>query len=108
LAERSGDFSALLTQAKPTVIYDPTTNQPFANNVIPSIRLTSAALGLLSFYPQPTGVGLLRNYEFEASNPSNTNTFTSQITEPITTKGRLNINMSAQSRHSPTYHKFGF
>ncbi len=71
-------------------------------------RLNPAALALLSFYPQPTGVGLIKNYEFDASNPSNTNTFTSQITEPITTKDRLNINISAQSRNSATYQPFGF
>jgi len=109
LAERSGDFSGLLVQAKPVTIYDPISNQPFANNIIPASRLNTSALGLLNaFYPQPTGVGLVKNYEFDASNPSNTNTFTSQITEPITTKDRLNINMSAQDRNSATYQTFGF
>ncbi len=109
LAERSGDFSALLGQAKPTIIYDPLNNQPFSGNMIPSSRLNSSALGLLNaFYPQPTGVGLVKNYEFDASNPSNTNTFTGQISEPITTKDRLNINMSAQDRNSATYQTFGF
>jgi len=108
LAERSSDFSALLSQAKPIVIYDPTNNTPFQNNMIPASRLNTSALGLLSFYPQPTGIGLVKNYEFDASNPSNTNTFTSQISEPITTKDRLNINMSAQDRNSATYQTFGF
>jgi len=107
-AERTGDFSGLLVQSKPITIYDPLSNQPFANNMIPASRLNSSALGLLSFYPQPTGIGLVKNYEFDASNPSNTNTFTSQITEPITTKDRLNINMSAQDRNSATYQTFGF
>ena len=109
LAERSGDFSGLLVQSKPITIYDPLSNQPFAGNIIPTSRLNSSSLGLLNaFYPQPTGIGLMKNYEFDASNPSNTNTFTSQITEPITTKDRLNINMSAQDRNSAQYQTFGF
>lgn len=105
---RTGDFSSLLNQATPIVIYDPLNNTPFANNIIPQSRLSPSALALLSFYPSPTGIGLVKNYEFDASNPSNTNTFTSQISEPITTKDRLNINMSAQSRNSATFQTFGF
>jgi Carboxypeptidase regulatory-like domain/TonB dependent receptor len=37
-AMRSGDFSALLTQG--VTIYDPTTGQPFPNNVIPASRIS--------------------------------------------------------------------
>jgi hypothetical protein len=108
LAERSGDFSGLLLQSKPITIYDPNNNLPFSGNMIPASRLNASALGLLSFYPQPTGIGLVKNYEFDASNPQDTNTFTSQITDPITTKDRININMSVQDRSSAQYQTFGF
>jgi hypothetical protein len=111
-ALRTGDFSSLLTGNPATSIqlYDPLSNgaTPFAGNLIPASRLSPTALKLLSFYPNPTGLGIAKNYEFDASNPSNTNTFTSQISDPITTKDRININMSAQDRNSATYQTFGF
>jgi hypothetical protein len=45
-AERSGDFSQLSQ-----TLFDPTTGQPFAGNVIPKERITSQALALLKYYP---------------------------------------------------------
>ncbi len=57
LAERTGDFSALTETVNGAparvTLYDPSTGLPFANNVIPSARLTPQALALLSFYPAP-------------------------------------------------------
>ncbi len=107
-AFRTGDFSSLLGNSTPIVIYDPLNNQPFAGNIIPQSRLNSAALGLLTFYPSPTGVGLVKNYEFDASNPSNSNTLSSSLIIPITPKDRVNVNISAQSRNSATIQTFGF
>jgi hypothetical protein len=46
LAMRRGDFSSLLPD---TVIYDPTTGQPFKNNVIPPERLSQVALKMQDF-----------------------------------------------------------
>ncbi len=63
---------------------------------------------MLNLYPSPTGIGLIKNYEFDASNPSNSNTVTSQISDPITPKDRININLSAQSRNSASIQTFGF
>ena len=57
LAERTGDFSALTQTVNgapaQVSLYDPSTGLPFANNVIPTSRLTPQALALLSFYPAP-------------------------------------------------------
>jgi hypothetical protein len=48
---RSGDFSSLLPG---TVIYDPTTGQPFANNQIPATRINPVSKALQDrFYPLP-------------------------------------------------------
>lgn len=105
---RTGDFSSLLTGDTPTVIYDPLTNQPFANNIIPQSRISNAALGLLRFYPAPTAIGLIKNYEFDASNPNNNNTVNGQLIIPITAKDRLNVNLSAQSRDSARIQTFGY
>src|SRR5882724_8301926 len=59
LAEREGDFSALLPD---TIIYDPAsttvvggvvTRTPFAGNIIPSDRFDTIAHNLLELYPLP-------------------------------------------------------
>ncbi|MBI3282254.1 MAG: TonB-dependent receptor [Acidobacteria bacterium] len=58
LAMRRGDFSELLDPGntffgKVRTVNDPTTGQPFPNNVIPAGRLSSNGLGLLRSYPEP-------------------------------------------------------
>lgn len=64
LAERRGDFSALLPLG--IQIYDPQTavragdrlrRTPFPNNIIPEIRLSPVALALLQYYPLPNQPG---------------------------------------------------
>ncbi len=54
-AQRTGDFSGFTRTVNgvvtPIVIYDPTTGQPFAGNMIPQKRLSAQALALLSYYP---------------------------------------------------------
>src|SRR5437867_5839385 len=56
-AFRSGDFSSLLPG---TVIKDPTTGQPFNNNMIPPARFLPAAQALLKFSPLPGPDGFTR------------------------------------------------
>ena len=54
LAMRSGDFSSLLQGSNPIVIDNPYTGAAFANNVIPSSLLNSAAVTWQNmFYPDP-------------------------------------------------------
>jgi hypothetical protein len=68
-AERAGDFSALLTQAKPVQIYNPYSvgandlRAPFPNNQIPLSMFNSASSKILSSqnYPTPTNSALLNN-----------------------------------------------
>src|SRR6185503_58027 len=52
---RGGDFSQLLdTRGVPIVVRDPLNNLPFANSVIPTARLNSAALKIQErFFPLP-------------------------------------------------------
>ncbi len=81
LAERGGDFSALLAAGANYQIYDPATTtavagghysrQPFAGNVIPASRLDKTALGLLKYYPAPNQPGLIdgtNNFETQDAN----------------------------------------
>ncbi len=58
-AMRTGDLSELLSPTNPffgksRVAKDPTTGQPFPNNVIPPDRLNSLGVALLNEYPLPT------------------------------------------------------
>jgi len=63
-AERNGDLSLLTTQSgAPITIYDPETNQPFPNNLIPQGRIVSQATGLLNFIPLPNLPGSFQNYQ---------------------------------------------
>ena len=54
MAERGGDFSDLLPG---TQLIDPVTGTPFANNQIPSGRLSPVANYLLQHIPAPNGTG---------------------------------------------------
>ena len=52
--EREGNFSQTTNAAgQPVVIYDPTTGQPFAGNIIPSSRLNNVALAMTKYLPMP-------------------------------------------------------
>jgi len=54
-AERAGNFSELLTASTPVVITDPLTGLPFPGNIIPTNRLSPAALKIVNspYYPAP-------------------------------------------------------
>jgi hypothetical protein len=73
-AMRNGDFSQLVDKTgKPIVIADPTTGQPFANNQIPTTRLSPQALAFLKFVPTPNfGPSLQNNVNNYATTPINT------------------------------------
>jgi hypothetical protein len=78
-AFRSGDFSA-----SSSAIIDPATGQPFPGNVIPSSRLSPAALALLQYIPQANLSGDTRNYHLAQTTLSRTDQFTVRITHSIT------------------------
>ena len=71
-AERQGDFSQLLSQAKPIQLYNPFSvdasgrRQPFPGNQIPASLFSPAASKILSsqYYPQPTNGNLLNNFSY--------------------------------------------
>ena len=67
-AERAGDFSGITS-----TIYDPLSNAPFANNVIPQSRISQIAQGLLPYFPNPTTTGI-ENYRILNSTPNNNTT----------------------------------
>ena len=87
----------------------PTNNTPFPNGIIPTPRLSSAALGLLSYYPQQTFPGLAsQNYAIAESKPSMSNSVSVRIQGPITNKDRISFNEQFQARHSNSEQLFGY
>ena len=66
----AGDFSEILPG---TVIYDPTTGQPFPGNVIPASRIDPISKNLLSYYHSATLPGLQNNYVQDNSAPFDRN-----------------------------------
>ncbi len=109
LAERAGDFSAVTTSFGPVQVYDPTTHQPFAGNVIPSSRLDPTAVRLLNYIPLPNLPGLLNNnYQIRLSTPSNTQNLQVRVNRPLTTKDQLDVNVSFQNRDGLTAQTFGY
>ena len=71
--ERNGIFTGLADQQGNAItIYDPTTGQPFANNVIDATRISSAATSLLNYMPLPNLPGTTQNFHYITSADSNT------------------------------------
>jgi hypothetical protein len=106
VAERSGDFSSILTGAvigtNPCTgapvqggqIFDPrsttvsTAGSPcrtaaFPGNVIPSSQLSPVALRALSYMPVPNLPGLQNNFNFRASFPTTNTTYTVRVDQNL-------------------------
>ena len=68
--ERRGDFSRSFdNNGKLIVIRDPTTGQPFPNNIIPANRIDPNGQALLNLFPVPNAIDPQRqyNYTFQSS-----------------------------------------
>ncbi|AFL87537.1 hypothetical protein Terro_1227 [Terriglobus roseus DSM 18391] len=106
---RQGNFQELLgrgTTQAPTVcgrpgvttvavnggIYDPTTCQQFANNIIPQGRLNSAGLRYLNAFPLPNIPGTLGGTQ------NNYRTIRTDVRHSNTIDGRLDYNISTADR----------
>jgi hypothetical protein len=103
LAERSGDFSGIAN-----TVFDPLSGVPFSGNVIPTSRINSASLGLLSLFPLPMYPGITQNYQLVTSVPNNSNNIGFRLNAPISNKDRLNTNIQVQERNSKTQQLFGY
>jgi trimeric autotransporter adhesin len=108
MPERLGNFSGTESTTGPVVIYDPTTHSPFPGNVIPTSRLDSAALNLLTFFPLPNQPGSVQNYYVSKSLPNNTENVNFRMNRPITPKDQGNFNINYQERNSSTGQLFGY
>ncbi len=112
LAERGGDFSqALSLNGKPVTILDPLNGgAPFPNNAIPTQRLSSQALGLLSFYPLPNFTSSTSNYNYQVPITSITNNdnINTRISHTFNAKNQVSGNFAFQRSDGTTPNLFGF
>jgi hypothetical protein len=119
LAERNGDFSALLALGSNYTIYDPysavqtgstITRKPISYNgvanVIPPSELNAVGVALVNYYPNPNYPGLA-NGENNYYTPGNsTDGFDSEV-------GRIDVNITSKNRlfydfrHNNRYHTSG-
>lgn len=109
--ERAGNLSGALspTTGQPIVFYYPGTNTPFANNIIPTNLLNSAAVALLNYYPLPNLAGNARyNYQAALRNTTNTDNITSRFSHSFDQKNQINANIGWQRSNSINPSIFGW
>ncbi|HEY7392889.1 MAG TPA: carboxypeptidase regulatory-like domain-containing protein [Bryobacteraceae bacterium] len=108
-AEREGDFSQVLNAGKPVTIFDPTTGQPFAGNIIPSSFISPQARAMLALYPLPnfTGGGGY-NYQAPLTTTTHQDALQSRVTEIINPANQLFGIFALQSTRNDTPSIFNF
>lgn len=84
-AVRNGDF-----RNEGVTVYDPTTGQPFVNNVIPANRISDVTKKLLSLYPLPNAGDLTKihdaNFIANRDNSYNSNQYDIRVDHYLTSK----------------------
>lgn len=102
--QRAGDFSQTSS-----VIYDPTANTPFPNNVIPASRINSIAQGLMNYLPLPNQnvPTINQNFRLIAANPNNTQSLNTRVNTQVTQRDTLAVTFNLQKRDSSTFDYFG-
>ena len=109
-AERNGDFSQAFNQLGQVVpVIDPTTGNPFPNNVIPQSRFSPQAVALLKFYPLPNFTQT-NSYNFQVPlvTPKNENDIVSRINRTLTRKDFLNGSFAYSGSNTTTPSIFNF
>ncbi len=114
MAERTGDFSALLKLGAQYQIYDPATIAPAANgrfsraplpgNIIPASRLNPVAQQLLGYYPFPNAPGTvdgLNNYSGAPVNRPTHHNYIGRIDDVINQNNRLFISVQHGRENTP-------
>jgi hypothetical protein len=101
-ALKAGDFSSLASRA---VIYDPATGNldtgagrtPFANNVVPDVRISPITKKILAMVPLPNlGTGLTNNYASATTRKKDANLFDVKVDHQQSDKDRFSARYSFQ------------
>jgi hypothetical protein len=113
-AFRNGDLSGLVDASGSQIpIYDPATTtpdgkggftrQPFAGNIIPADRISSASKNILSYVPEPTLPGVYNNYPSSGSSITDYAAYTYKVDHYFTPMHHLSgmWNQSSNDNNGP-------
>jgi hypothetical protein len=104
LAERNGDFSALLgatlpmtttdtngntIQVRQGMIFRPTDHRAYAGNMIPVGTFDPVAATLLNHYPKPTSAGAANNFTRIGNEPDNQDQFDTRLDHRFSSKDQV-------------------
>ena len=98
-AIRQGDFSELLTQSTPTVIYNPyslsqvngqSVRTPLTNNVIPSSLIDPVAQNIEGYFPTPNLPGIINNYYYSGRGTQSEAWINGRVDYNLSSNNRLN------------------
>ncbi len=104
VAERSGDFSGV-----PTVIVNPMTGLPFANNMIPVGAQSTQALSLLQYYPLPNITSTIGyNYQTPILQSTHQDALQTRLNKNVTRKDSIDGGFGFQDTRSSGANLFGF
>ena len=109
-AERTGDFSQELNQlGQPVQIFDPTTGQQFAGNVIPVSRISLAAKALIPYYPSPNFAGGNHyNYQVPLINNQHQDSFRTNASKSFKRKNFVSGVFALQDTRGDNASQFNF
>jgi len=108
-AERGGDFSQAQYDGKPVQIFNPGTDVPFVNNVIPASLISRQAQSLLQYYPQPNIPGSsVYNYQVPLISNTHTDNFQSRVSKSFKRKNFLSGQYGASDTRSDRDSNFNF
>jgi len=110
-AERAGDFSGVTNSLGQAVsVIDPSTGNPFPNNVIPANRFSSQALGLLQYYPLPNFSSSTSQYNYQTAliGINNQDNVNARISETINSRNQISGGVGYQRANGTSPSIFGF
>jgi trimeric autotransporter adhesin len=103
LAERNGDLSL-----SPSQIYDPINHLPFADNRIPSERISQPARFLLNLYPLPNVISTRYNYQVPIVSSMHQEGVQTRLNKAIGRKNQVSGTFGLQSTRSDNPTILGF
>ncbi len=96
-----GDFSKVLRNGKPVVIYDPATTRSdgaggftrdaFPNNVIPRDRFSKVSAAILQFVPSPSNSNALNNFQVVGAQAFDRDVYTTKLDHQFSERNRFNV-----------------
>jgi hypothetical protein len=109
-AQRGGDFSQSLdAQGRPVVATDPTTGEPFPNDVVPGNRISPQATVLMGLYPAANFAGGARyNYQIPLVGSNHTDSLQMRGNKMVKQKNSLSGQFALQSARSDNTSYLGF